>query len=164
MNFEFIVAHRQKVVLNSGFGRASSQAQFAEKILPHIIEEFAHIAGQRPAIRPARKSIAGFKIREGAPVGAKATLRGQRMIQFLAKLVTVVLPRIRDFRGIDPGNVDELGNLNIGIRDHHVFPEINPEASKVNFGVEITVVARGFKNREEALASYRAAGIPFKAV
>lgn len=162
MNIELIAPHLEKAVLNSGFGRQSAQPQFIEKTLPHVIEELGLIAGQKPAIRPARKSIAGFKIREGLAVGAKATLRGKRMRQFLAKLMTVVLPRIRDFRGIDPKNVDARGNLNIGIRDHHVFPEINPEASKVNFGVEITMVGRGFKSRDEAIARYRASGVPFK--
>lgn len=162
MHIELLTPHLEKVVLNSGFGRESSKPQFSEKILPAILEEFAHISGQKPATRPARKSIAGFKIREGAAVGAKATLRGRRMQQFLAKLIAIVLPRIRDFRGIDPKNIDKDGNLNIGIRDHHVFPEINPETSKAAFGIEITFVGRDFKDRADALERYRAAGVPFK--
>ena len=152
----------EKLVVNAGVGRLSSQAGFSDKILPELIRDFSTITGQHPATRPARKSIAGFKVREGIVVGIVATLRGKRMLSFMDKLNQVVFPRIRDFRGISEENVDLNGNLNIGIKDHLVFPELSPETSRASFGLQITFVPRSVKNRQEAVELYRSIGIPFR--
>jgi large subunit ribosomal protein L5 len=153
----------EKIVVNTGIGRLASQSNFEEKILPEVVKEFSMITGQKPANRTVRQSIAGFKIREGAVVGLVTTLRGKRMVDFFEKLVNVVLPRIRDFRGITLTSVDSAGNLNIGIKDYLVFPEINQESSKVNFGVQVTaVLKRQMRNTEEAIELYRSLGVPLK--
>lgn len=150
-----------KIVVNVGVGRLSQQPSFEEKILPEVAKELAEITGQKPAPTKAKKSIAGFKIRAGQIVGLKVTLRHQRMYDFLQRLINVALPRLRDFRGIDLKNVDKKGNLNIGLQDHLIFPEVNPEASKVDFGMEISIVSTA-KKREEAIELYRILGIPLK--
>lgn len=153
----------EKAVISSGVGKLSSQPAFAEKILPELMREFALITGQKPKTNPARASIAGFKIRTGQVVGLTATLRGKRMEQFLHKLISIVLPRIRDFRGIPLSAVDAGGNLNIGIRDHLAFPEISAEASKVGFGIQVTVVPkRAIGNRDAAFDLYRKLGVPLQ--
>lgn len=157
-----VTTYVEKIVVNSGIGRLSSQAGFADKLLPELVREFALITGQKPATRPARASIAGFKVRQGSVVGLTATLRGRRMADFLAKLTAIVLPRIRDFRGIPLSSVDGAGNLSIGIRDYLVFPETAPESSKVNFGVQVTVVPKRPGDRAEAIARYREMGIPLQ--
>lgn len=151
-----------KIVVNAGIGKISSQPNFADKILPEIIKEFALITGQKPAQCPAKKSISGFKIREGMIVGLKTTLRSGRMRDFLMKVSKVILPRIRDFRGISDTSIDQNGNLTLGIKENVAFPEVNPEITKTNFGVEITIVPKSVKNREEAIAMYQELGIPFK--
>lgn len=152
----------EKVVVNSGIGRISSQAGFEDKILPELMKEFAMITGQKPSTRPARISISGFKLRGGTVVGLTATLRGKRMNDFLTKLIAAVLPRIRDFRGIPLTNIDRAGNLNIGIKDHLVFPEVAAESSKTNFGVQVTVVPKQMKSREKAILLYREMGMPLQ--
>lgn len=152
-----------KIVINSGVGRFSSQPNFEEKVLPELMKELATITGQKPSSRRAKQSIAGFKIRQGNIVGLKVTLRGKRMMEFLNKLNSIVLPRLRDFHGLDLKTVDAGGNLSIGLRDQFVFPEILPENSKVNFGLQITVVPR-IKRREEVIELYRELGIPLKKV
>jgi len=164
MNKEEQLKKIDKVVVNTGIGRMTQQPNFEDKILPALIQDFAAITGQKPATRPARISISGFKLRQGAVVGLKATLRRKRMEQFLNKLNKVVLPRVRDFRGIDLKNVDAGGNLSFGVRDHLVFPEISAEHSKVNFGMEVTVVPKSQKihGREEAIKLYREIGFPLK--
>ena len=151
----------EKLVVNVGLGRIGQQPQFKEKILPEILRELSLITGQKPSPRPARKSIAGFKVREGDVIGAKVTLREKRMDNFLTELINVVLPRVRDFRGIDLKNIDESGNLNLGFRDQSVFPEIDLDKSKVSFGLQITVVPKE-KDREKALDLYKSIGIPLK--
>ena len=130
----------EKVVINIGIGRLSTQPNFESKILPDIIKELTIITGQKPSPRPAIKSISGFKLRQGTIVGLKTTLRGDRMKSLMSKLVNITLPRVRDFRGIDQGAIDKNGNLNIGLKEHLVFPEISPEHSKVNFGMQFTLV------------------------
>jgi len=125
------------------------------------MKEFTAITAQKGMTRPAKKSIAGFKTREGNIVGIKATLRGKRMVDFLNRIIKIILPRLRDFRGIDINNVDTHGNLSIGLRDHVVFPEINQENSRAAFGVEITIVPR-VRNRDMAIETYRELGIPFQ--
>lgn len=154
-------AQIEKVVVNAGIGRLSQTANFSDKVLPEVIADFSAITGQKPMFCPAKTSIAGFKIREGNIVGLKATLRRKRMKDFLTKVVNVVLPRVRDFRGISVKGVDERGNLTIGIKEHIVFPEVNMETVKVGFGIEFTVVPRR-RVREAALELYRAIGVPFQ--
>ncbi len=151
----------EKIVVNAGLGRLSQQGQFEEKILPEVEKEFSTITGQKASTRPAKKSIAGFKIREGQVVGLKATLRQKRMEDFLIRLVNTALPRVKDFRGLDLKNVDESGNLNIGFKEQNVFPEIDMEKSKTSFGIQVTIVPRK-KNREQAIDLYRRIGLPLK--
>jgi len=152
----------EKVVVNIGVGRLAQDANFKDKILPAIMEELAIITGQRPAPRPAKKSIAGFKVRAGTTVGLKVTIRRTRMKEFLEWLINIVIPRVRDFRGIDHKAIDKQGNLTLGIKDNIVFPEINPEQAKINFGMQITIVLKNIRNRSEALAFYRALKMPLK--
>ncbi|MCL5006952.1 MAG: 50S ribosomal protein L5 [Patescibacteria group bacterium] len=151
----------EKIVVSVGLGRARTSPQFEEKILPDIAKELSGITGQKAAIRRAKKSIAGFKVREGDIVGLTVTLRGRRMKDFLEKLVTVVLPRMRDFRGLDLKNIDASGNLTIGIKEHVIFPEVDQDTSRVAFGLEVTLVS-GAKSKEEGIELYRQLGIPFK--
>lgn len=152
----------EKVVVNTGIGRLSTQPNFSDKILPEISANFAAITGQKPSERSAKKSISSFKLRQGAIIGLKATLRKKRMELFLNKVFRVVLPRVRDFQGINTKNIDGHGNLNFGVKDQLVFPEISAEISKSNFGLEITVVLRVHKTRDEALAFYKEIGVPFE--
>lgn len=151
----------EKIVVSVGVGRARSQPQFEEKILPAIMEELATITGQKPSPRPARKAVASFKTRAGDIVGLQVTLRGARMRDFFTRLVRVALPRVKDFRGISRTSVDAHGNLNVGIREQYVFPEINPEQSKFSFGLQITVVPRT-RDRARAIAFYESFGVPLK--
>ena len=152
----------EKIVVNTGVGRASQQAGFTDKILPELLKELAMIVGQKPQPREAKRSIAGFKSREGQVVGLRVTLHGKRATDFLARVIHIALPRVKDFRGIDLKNVDQNGNLNMGLKEHIVFPEISPEHSKVNFGFQISVVPKGIKDRESAIAYYKELGVPFK--
>lgn len=151
----------EKIVVNVGVGRMSHEPSFEEKILPEIMKELALITGQKPEVRRAKQSIAGFKVRAGQIVGVRVTLRRRRMKDFLSRFVHVALPRVRDFRGINLKSVDGAGNLTFGVKEHVVFPEINPEQSRYSFGLEITCVAN-VKNRAEAVALYRSLGIPLK--
>ncbi|MBI3046614.1 MAG: 50S ribosomal protein L5 [Candidatus Harrisonbacteria bacterium] len=151
----------EKIVVNTGVGRLSSQPNFEEKILPEVIKEMSFLTGQKPAVRPAKISIAGFKLRSGTAVGLKTTLRKQRMEEFLKKVIRVVLPRVRDFRGLKKESVDKSGNLTIGLKEYLVFPEINSEVAKTNFGLEITIVPK-LKKKEKAMELYKELGIPFK--
>ncbi|HEY4475308.1 MAG TPA: 50S ribosomal protein L5 [Candidatus Paceibacterota bacterium] len=151
----------EKIVVNAGIGRLSSQPNF-DKVLPAIVKDFSAITGQKPAFREAKKSVSGFKLREGTTVGLTATLRGSRMAYFLEKFCKVVLPRIRDFRGIDKKSVDERGNLSVGVKENVVFPEINPDISRLDFGLQITVVPKLSEGRERAIELYKEIGIPFK--
>ena len=151
----------EKIVVNAGLGRLSQQGQFEEKILPEVAKEFAAITGQKASTRAAKKSIAGFKIRENQIIGLKVTLRQKRMEDFFERLVNLALPRVKDFRGLELSNIDESGNLNIGFKEHDVFPEIDQEKSKTSFGLQITIVPRK-KNREAAIALYRRLGLPLK--
>lgn len=151
----------QKVVVNVGLGRASQNASFLEKILPGVLEELGTITGQKPSARQAKKSIAGFKLRQGNVIGAAVTLRGQRMYDFIERLNTIVFPRLRDFKGIALKNVDNSGNLNVGFKEQVVFPEINTDTSKVDFGLQVTLVTKT-KERDHAIALYRKMGFIFK--
>ncbi|MDI6591654.1 MAG: 50S ribosomal protein L5 [Patescibacteria group bacterium] len=153
----------EKVVVNCGFGKLISgkTSEEQKKIYEAILEDLALITGQLPILTRAKKSISGFKIRKGLPVGAQVTLRGKRMYDFLERLIHIGLPRSRDFRGIDPKSLDKEGNLTIGIKEHIAFPEISPEKVKNIFGLEITVVTTA-KNKEEGLELLKLLGFPIK--
>ena len=153
----------EKVVVNVGFGRLVSGKTSDEqrKIQDAILNDLALITGQRLILTTAKKSISGFKIRKGQPIGAKVTLRGKRMNDFLERLINIALPRSRDFRGIDQSSIDKEGNLSIGIREHICFPEISPEKVKNIFGFEITVVTTA-KSRGEGLELLKLMGFPIK--
>ncbi len=147
----------EKVIVNIGLGRALKD----EKFLEIALRDMALITGQKPKTTLAKKSIANFKIREGMVIGAVATLRGQKMRDFVARLVKIALPRTRDFRGIDAKSIDKSGNLTIGVKEHIVFPEIKGEEVRNIFGFEITIVVKA-KNKEEALVLYKKLGFPIK--
>lgn len=151
----------KKIVVNTGVGRLSQQPNFEEKILPEIIKELSLITGQKPSTSVAKKSIAGFKTRIGQIIGLKTTLRRRKMNDFMERLIKIVLPRVKDFRGVNLKNVDNGGNLTIGLKDQSAFPEINQEISKVDFGLEITIVS-SVNKREEAIEFYRRLGFPLK--
>ena len=151
----------EKIVVAVGVGKLKQNAQFDTQILPEITKDLTAITGQKPQPRPAKKSIAGFKLREGTMVGLRVTLREKRMKDFLGRMINVALPRVRDFRGIDPKQIDAAGNLTIGVREHTVFPEISPEDSKFDFGFQVTLVS-GAKNKEQARAVFDRLGIPFE--
>ncbi len=155
------IPRMEKIVLNIGAGRLSQQPGFEEKILPELSKGLSLISGQKPAVCKAKKSIAGFKTRAGQIIGLKTTLRKKRMDDFFEKLIKVVIPRLRDFRGINLKSIDSKGNLTIGFKDQMVFPEIDPETSKVDFGLEISIVINA-KDREEAMEFYRILGVPLK--
>jgi large subunit ribosomal protein L5 len=146
----------EKITLNMGVGEAKTEA----KALDSAIEELTTIAGQRAQVRRARKSIAGFKVREGMPIGAKVTLRGDRMYEFLDRLVSIALPRIRDFRGLSPRSFDGRGNYSIGIREQLIFPEINYDDIAAIRGLDVAITTTA-DNDEQALALLRALGMPF---
>jgi large subunit ribosomal protein L5 len=150
----------EKIVVSCGVGKLrQANAQFGEKVLPEIIKEFGLITGQKPSTTKAKKSISGFNVRQGEVVGLRATLRRRRMEDFLERVINVVLPRVRDFRGLNLKSVDKNGNLNIGFKEQIVFPEINPETSRVSFGLQVTVVPKT-RNREKAVDFYREKGLP----
>jgi large subunit ribosomal protein L5 len=146
----------QKITLNMGVGEAKTEA----KVLDGAIEELTTIAGQRAQVRKARKSIASFKLREGMPVGARVTLRGARMWEFLDRLVSIALPRIRDFRGLDPGSFDGRGNFSLGIREQIIFPEIDYDSIAAVRGLDVAITTTA-PDDEQGLALLRALGMPF---
>jgi large subunit ribosomal protein L5 len=150
------VPRLQKITLNMGVGDAKTDA----KQLDAAIEELTTIAGQRAQTRRARKSIAAFKLREGMPVGARVTLRGARMYEFLDRLNSIALPRIRDFRGLDPGSFDGRGNFSLGVREQIIFPEIDYDSVASIRGLDVTITTTA-KTDDEALALLRGLGLPF---
>ncbi|MCX6760899.1 MAG: 50S ribosomal protein L5 [Candidatus Nealsonbacteria bacterium] len=152
-----------KVVVNSGFGRLVTGRTNDEqrKTADLIVEDISLLCGQHAVKTTAKKAIASFKTREGMVIGAMTTLRGKKMIGFLEKFIHVVLPRTRDFKGIDPKAVDNSGNLTIAIKEHIAFPEILPEKARNIFGLEVTIVTSA-KKREEGLELLRLLGFPLK--
>ena len=156
-----IRAFFEKIVIDVGVGRLSQTPNFEEKALVQVMKDIADVTGQAPQIRRATKSIAGFKIREGQIVGVRVTLRREKMVDFFERLITIVLPRVRDFAGLSLSAVDHGGVLNVGIREQVVFPEISPEQSPVTFSLGASIVPK-VKNREKALAMYRELGVPLK--
>jgi large subunit ribosomal protein L5 len=146
----------EKITLNMGVGDAKTET----KALDSALEELTTIAGQRAQMRRARKSIASFKLREGMPIGARVTLRGARMWEFLDRLVSIALPRIRDFRGLNPGSFDGRGNFSLGIREQIIFPEIDYDSIAAIRGLDVAITTTA-ENDEQARALLAALGMPF---
>src|SRR3989344_908420 len=153
----------QKVVLNIGFGKliGGKAGDEEKKIKEEVVQDLSLITGQKPSFTKAKKSIAGFKLREGIPIGAKVTLRGPRMHDFLERFIHVILPRSRDFRGIDPKMFDSRGNLTMGIREIIFFPEILPEKVRVPLSLEITISTTA-NSKEEGVELLRLLGFPIQ--
>jgi large subunit ribosomal protein L5 len=145
-----------KITLNMGVGEAKTDA----KVLDAAIEELTTITGQRAQVRRARKSIAQFKVREGMAVGARVTLRGARMYEFLDRLISIALPRIRDFRGLNPDSFDGRGNYSLGIREQIIFPEINYDDIQQVRGLDVTITTSA-QTDEQGHALLTALGLPF---
>ena len=150
------VPRMTKITLNMGVGEAKTDA----KALDAAMDELTTIAGQRAHVRRARKSIASFKLREGMPVGTRVTIRGARMYEFLDRLISIALPRIRDFRGLNPGSFDGRGNYSLGVREQIIFPEIDYDSVVSIRGLDIAITTSA-ETDEQALALLRALGLPF---
>jgi large subunit ribosomal protein L5 len=148
----------EKIVVNMGVGEAAQDS----RALDGAMDELAKITGQKPQLRRARKSIAGFKIREGMPVGVRVTLRGERMWEFLDRLISIALPRVRDFRGINPRSFDGRGNFALGLREQLIFPEISYDAVDATRGLDVAVVTTA-ETDEEARELLGLLGMPFRA-
>ena len=153
----------EKVVINTGFGRqiTGKSGEEQKKFLEFTLKELAIISGQKSVLTMAKKAIASYKTRKGMPLGAKVTLRRKKMTDFLERLINLVFPRTRDFRGISPESADECGNLTIAIKEHIAFPEIIPEKAKNIFGLEVTVTTTA-KTRGEGLELLKLSGFPIK--
>ena len=147
----------EKIVINMGIGDAVANV----KVLDDAVEELTLITGQKPVVTKARKSIANFKLREGMPIGCKVTLRGERMYQFLDKLVSVALPRVRDFHGINGDAFDGRGNYTLGVKEQLIFPEINFDKVKNVRGMDIVIVTTA-KTDEEGRTLLQLMGMPFR--
>lgn len=151
------VPRLDRIVLNVGMGEAIQNV----KLLESAATELGVISGQRPVVTKAKKAIAGFKLRQGMPIGAKVTLRSDRMYEFLDRLVSVALPRIRDFRGVSPKAFDGRGNYTLGLKEQLIFPEIKYDSVAAIHGMDITIVTTA-KNNDEGKALLRQLGMPFR--
>jgi len=152
----------EKIVVNVGIGRwVTKDSSRRDEVLKKVSEDLKLITGQKPQIRPAKKSVSGFSLREGMPVGLRVTVRGRRMYHFMERLIHVVFPRIRDFQGIKETSIDKAGNLTVGIDEQLVFPEISGDDTDFFFGMEITIVTSA-KNKEEGLMLLKKLGVPLK--
>ncbi len=149
----------EKVVINVGFGRKAVAKETAA--IEKIEKDLAKLTGQKPAVRKAKKSISGFKVRQGMEIGAMVTLHGKRMYDFIDRLVSIALPRSRDFHGLDPKSFDKQGSLSIGIKEHSIFPEITYESLKDIFGLEISVITSA-KSQEEGMELLKLMGFPIR--
>jgi len=147
----------EKVVINTGIGRVAKE----DKVVERIANDLAVISGQKPIFKKAKKSISGFKVREGMNIGIIVTLRGKRMYDFVDRLISIALPRSKDFQGIDVKNFDGMGNLNLGIKESSIFPEVNYENLKDIFGLQITVMTNA-ENREKGIQLLKLMGFPIK--
>lgn len=147
----------QKVVVNSGVGSIKDNKEHIENFL----SDFAQIAGQQPVLKKAKVSVAGFKLRKGEPVGLTVTLRGDRMWAFLDKLINVALPRVRDFSGVSTKAFDKNGNYSLGVKEHTIFPEVNPNTVKNIRGMQATIVTSS-RDIERNRALLAAIGLPFR--
>ncbi|MCK7487931.1 MAG: 50S ribosomal protein L5 [Bacillus subtilis] len=151
------VPRLEKIVLNIGAGDATVNP----KVLDDAVSELAQIAGQKPVITRAKKSIANFKLREDMPIGCKVTLRGKRMYEFLDKLVTIALPRVRDFRGVNPKGFDGRGNYTLGVKEQLIFPEINYDKVNKVRGLDVVIVTTA-NTDQEAYELLKLFGMPFR--
>ena len=151
------VPRLSKITLNMGVGEAVGD----RKIMDHAVEDMSRIAGQKPILRPARKSVAGFKIREGMPIGCKVTLRRERMYEFLDRLINIAIPRIRDFRGMSGKSFDGRGNYSMGVREQIIFPEIDYDKIDAIRGLDITITTTA-RTDDEGRALLEAFNFPFK--
>ncbi|MBA3564508.1 MAG: 50S ribosomal protein L5 [Gammaproteobacteria bacterium] len=154
---EMQVPRLVKITLNMGVGEAVGD----RKVMDHAVEDMTRISGQKPILRPARKSVAGFKIREGMPIGCKVTLRRERMYEFLDRLVNIAIPRIRDFRGLSAKSFDGRGNYSMGVREQIIFPEIDYDKIDVIRGMDITITTTA-RTDAEGRALLEAFNFPFK--
>ncbi len=152
-----VVPHLEKVVINVGFGKHNKEKAHIENIQKTLTK----LAGQAPVLTKAKKSISAFKVREGMVIGAKVTLRGERMYDFVDKLVNITFPRVRDFRGLNAKAMDREGNLTVGIKECVAFPEIKAEDIEEMYGLEISL-ATSAKSKQEGLAFFTLVGFPFK--
>jgi len=149
----------EKIVVNSGLSRGRTEKN--SKYVDMVGQTIAKITGQQPVKNLAKKSIAGFKIREGIPVGVSTILRGSKMYDFMDKLINIALPRIRDFRGLKIQSIDQQGNLSIGLKEQVVFPEINPENLEATHGLQV-VITTTTQSKEKALELFKLLGFPFR--
>jgi len=154
------VPRLQRMIINTGLGRLSDSGK-EMKVIDDAVQEISIISGQKPVITRARKSIAGFKLREGLPIGCMVTLRGDKMYEFLDRLVNLALPRVRDFRGLSRRSFDGNGNYTFGIKEHIIFPEIDYSKVEKQKGMNITMVTTADTD-EEALELLRGLGMPFR--
>lgn len=148
----------EKIIVNMGVGSAINE----KKHLEEAVDALSQITGQKPVVTAARKSIAGFRLREGMKIGCKVTLRHQRMYEFLDRLISIALPRVRDFRGLNPNGFDKRGNYNMGLTEQIVFPELNPDKFTRPQGMTITIVTSA-KNDDDARLLLKKFGMPFRA-
>lgn len=149
--------HINKIIINSGVGEAVQNI----KLLDMVVDEIKLLTGQKPVVNKAKKSIAGFKLREGMPIGCKVTLRGDMMYEFLDRLISIALPRIRDFRGINGNSFDGKGNYTLGLKEQIIFPEIKYETVSFVHGFDITIVTSA-KSDKEGKALLKLMGMPFR--
>jgi len=147
----------EKITVNMGVGEAAAD----KKVLEHAVSDLTKLTGQKPIITKARKSVAGFKIREGWPIGCKVTLRRERMYEFLDRLIAIAIPRIRDFRGMNPKSFDGRGNYSMGVREQIIFPEIDYDKIDTLRGMDITISTTA-KTDDEGRALLKAFNFPFK--
>ena len=154
---EMQVPHLEAIVVNVGMGKATQNG----KLLDSAVEELGIISGQRPVVTRARKAIANFKLRKGLAIGTKVTLRGRRMYEFMDRLLTMALPRIRDFKGISPKAFDGRGNYTLGLKEQLIFPEIQYDSVQSIHGMDITIVTSANTN-EEGKALLKELGVPFR--
>jgi large subunit ribosomal protein L5 len=146
-----------KITLNMGVGEAVAD----KKVMDHAVKDMTRLSGQKPIVRAARKSVAAFKIREGWPVGCKVTLRRERMYEFLDRLISIAIPRVRDFRGLSPKSFDGRGNYSLGVREQIIFPEVDYDAIDALRGMDITITTTA-RTDEEGRALLKAFNFPFK--
>jgi len=152
-----LIPRLSKVVVNVGFGKHGNEKEF----MASVAKTLTAITGQKPVFTKSKKSISAFKLREGMTIGAMATLRGDRMYDFIDKLINITFPRVRDFRGLDDKAIDKTGNFSIGFKENSAFPEMKAEDIENVHGLEV-VISSTAKNREDGLALYNAIGFPFK--
>ncbi len=149
----------EKVVVNVGYGRKAVAKD--TKGIEKIEQDLVKITGQKTSVRKAKQSISGFKLRQGLEIGSIVTLRGRRMYDFIDRLISIALPRSRDFHGLDPKNIDQHGNLNLGIKEQNIFPEVTYESMKDIFSLQITIATTA-KSKEEGIELLRLIGFPIK--